>query len=97
MAAPLAACLISGKERVRIDRRAFVPRLVRAHLENREVEVRPGRIGVAGAPDAAEAGPARDPLGPPEAGGNFLGMGVIIDALADRGGGTDGGYTPAPA
>src|SRR5206468_10420271 len=50
----LAARLFPGKQRVGIDRRAVPPALAGRHAVDGEMEVRPGRAGIAGMADAGD-------------------------------------------
>src|SRR5437763_1063787 len=50
----LAAGLLPGKQRVRIDRRAVPPAIVWAHAVDREMEMRSGGARVSGMADASD-------------------------------------------
>src|SRR4051795_10309570 len=50
----LAAGLLSGKQRVRIDRRSVPPAIARAHDVDCEMEVRPRGACIAGVTDAGD-------------------------------------------
>src|SRR5690348_13514191 len=50
----LAAGLLSGKQRIGIDRRALPPALARIHRIDREVEMRTGRAGITSVADPCD-------------------------------------------
>src|SRR5687768_6983046 len=80
----LAAGLLSGKQRERVDRAALVPFLARLHAVDREMQMGPPGVGVAGVADAADRLPALDLLTLGETGRVPLEMRVIIDPALIR-------------
>src|ERR1041384_6861607 len=78
----LAAAGVSGKQRVGIDRPALIPALTGGHPVDREMQMRPGGIGVAGAADPADRIAAPQPLALRQPRRVGVQMGVIIDPIA---------------
>src|SRR5687767_12949150 len=76
LVAPLALGLLSGKQRIGIDRRTLVPLVAGAHAVDREMEVRSGLAGIAGLADKADQVAALDPLALLQPGRIALEMGI---------------------
>src|SRR5258705_3013231 len=78
----LAAGPLSGKQRVRVDRRAVPPAIAWAHLIDREMEVRSGGAGVTAMADAGDHLPALELLALVKPGGVGGQMRVIVNPLS---------------